>query len=781
MIARVYESVEKKRLQKAKKQIQKERKVKKKVESWEERYIDQKPQEGHCGRCNHNYKYGDNIREPEKCPRCVCIDCGKSIMERRRLATYGGSVARCYSCWYKYKHGRQYYGSISGWEISYDHVIPHKLPPIKKKVPIEKEVDAIEQYTEEIEIDELVSVFETQLADRKNIEFPENNKAVFCEFSCYHDFINQYSSAEKYFQDSELTKNSIWYGSNSHKQTLQSLESSKNIETIQITSLASLDYNQLIIGEKQTVEEFPSVVGFYPNVPAYIRGNPLNMYNNRRINKVDIEKSINIYLNVTMDSKCVESQYKNRGIICFSLVDFLVNEENIKVNLKLIDASFTLGETCIQTIDFDFQTIKKDPKTLYNFLTSSAVLRVMMLESKASLVKTGKLDTVWLDGFGYYIQDTKIKKILQLSDNDILFGTPDELRISGIDIEDDFINCMEHLGIHNSYYFEENIAKNRDSYIEKNNSAKSIIDMRGITKLIHFTSENNIESIMEHGLLSRKTLSDFQYEFDFNDYQRLEKKHDAICLSVEVPNDHLIAEYMKRFPEKKYKILEISPTVLYEHKKDDALVDRIYCDYNAASRYSQKSMIDMEIMYKNELRKRHIIYNREGKQDNLPTCDQAEILFLGDIPSKYIINTLDYRCQETGPIIIEDIKGTSAEITSFAPKKDISNKRNQGINKYITIKGIKNKNRVVSTYKKTFLESVTLSEKEIRDALANNVPLYIKVGSDYSYKELSGKIVLLSRIGQTTTGAIRYYFNKDDEVSISEKNIVEIFTERNSR
>ena len=44
--------------------------------------------------------------------------------------------------------------------------------------------------------------------------------------------------------------------------------------------------------------------------------------------------------------------------------------------------------------------------------------------------------------------------MLSLNNNDILFGTPDELKISGFDIEDDFINCMDSLGLSNSYYVE---------------------------------------------------------------------------------------------------------------------------------------------------------------------------------------------------------------------------------------------------------------------------------------------------------------------------------------
>lgn len=644
MIAKVHKTVEKTVLEKIKKTIQKERIVKKKIEDWEEKLVEQEPQEGYCGRCNRYYKYGDNPKEPDKCPYCVCINprCKTSIMERRRDSTYGGPINRCYSCWYEYRYGKKYYGYRTGWEIDYNHIIPEKLPPILEKIPVEKEIEVKEPYTEEIEEEQEKIISEDILIDMNNIKYTTKNKIILNEFIDYEKFISDYLNLDKFFKDSDLIKYEKWYGSSSHNHVLELLSLANKKDKVLITSLAPLEYNQLIVGEKQTLEEFQSVVGFYPNVPAYIQGHPLNMYNNKRINRVDIEKSINIYFNATMDSKNYDSQYKNRGIICFSLIDYLVNQENVKVNLKLVDASFVEGETLIQTIDFDYDTIKTDMKTVYNFLTVSAVLRVMMLEYKASMVNKSKLNKTWLEGFGYYMENSVIKEVLSLNDNDILFGTPDELKISGFDIEDDFINCMESLGLSNLYYAEIDINLNQKSYNEESSDVKEIIKKRGITKLIHFTAEDNIDSIKKHGILPRETLINRKLVFDFNDPQRLEKKLDSICLSVEIPNKRLIDEFKVRFPEKNFVILEIDPSILYDFKQKDKLVNRVYCDYNAASRYCQKSEIDMNIMFKNETKKRHIIHDRKNKEDYETTSDQAEILFVSEIPYKYVKKIYNY-------------------------------------------------------------------------------------------------------------------------------------------
>jgi hypothetical protein len=637
MIARIYENVEKTVLQKNKKTIKKERKIKKKVESWEEKYIEQTPQEGYCGRCNRSYKFGDNPREPDKCPKCVCIDCKGSIMERRKTSTYGGSINRCYSDWYRYQYGKNYYGYKTGWEIDYNHRIPKKLPPILKKVPVEKEVDVIEFYDEEIEVEEQVKITINQIIQPPNIPYSYQNKIMTKEFEGYQQFIESYLSLDKYFKNADLAKYQKWYGSKSHEHVINLLNISNDAKIVKVSSLPALEYNQMIIAEKQMLEEFPSVVGFYPNVPAYIQGHPLNMYNNKRINKVEIEKSINLYFNATMDSKCFEKQYYHRGIICFSMIEYLM-KENIKVNLKIIDTSFVEGETYIQTISFDHHTIKEDSKTVYNFLTVSAVLRVMMLEFKASMVKNGKLDRKWLNGFGYFISDDIVTKIMNLNDNDILFGTPDDLNILGYDLDDDFSNCMDKLGLGNVYESLSELNDVYESNYDNQLSIKDFIYKRGITKLIHFTSSENLDSIKKLGIMPRKSLDNLNTSFDYNDDKRLDGSLDAICLSVSTPNQHLLEEFMSRYPDKQYVVLEINPAVLYEVTQDSKPIKKIFFDYNAASRFAKKSTTSMSIMFKKEIKKRHIVHNRIGKKDDIPTSDQAEILFFGTIPHKYVTN-----------------------------------------------------------------------------------------------------------------------------------------------
>ena len=56
-------------------------------------------------------------------------------------------------------------------------------------------------------------------------------------------------------------------------------------------------------------------------------------------------------------------------------------------------------------------------------------------------------------------------------------------------------------------------------------------------------------------------------------------------------------------------------------------LEKIFSDYNAASRYSMKSETNMNVMFQDRIRRKAKIHTRDGKDSYHPTSDQAEILF----------------------------------------------------------------------------------------------------------------------------------------------------------
>lgn len=168
-------------------------------------------------------------------------------------------------------------------------------------------------------------------------------------------------------------------------------------------------------------------------------------------------------------------------------------------------------------------------------------------------------------------------------------------------------------------------------------SPKEKINERCITRLVHFTDISNIESIIKNGILPRNQLKEGEY--DFNDEDRWDKHTDAICLSVENPNSYLLTKFKEKYPNKKYKLITINPSILYSSfiKNDSiSLVPRYYCNYNAASKMTKTSCDNIEIMFSPQVQTCYGIFCRKSKKTSQPTMDQAEILFFGKIPPEYI-------------------------------------------------------------------------------------------------------------------------------------------------
>lgn len=65
---------------------------------------------------------------------------------------------------------------------------------------------------------------------------------------------------------------------------------------------------------------------------------------------------------------------------------------------------------------------------------------------------------------------------------------------------------------------------------------KEFVSQRRIKSLYHFTSLQNLESILNNGLLSRDKLKENNILHYYNDNLRLENKLNAICVSISFPN-----------------------------------------------------------------------------------------------------------------------------------------------------------------------------------------------------------------------------------------------------
>ena len=541
----------------------------------------------------------------------TCLHCKTKL--RDSMWIYGNKSNKylCKSCWYSLSISeRDDYRrkALYGYDSTETYIV---RVPKKIVEEIKEKVKKVKEYY----------ITHSDLLFPVDIEYPANNKVFYNEISVD----NLLPETITHIKEDEDIR---WYG-------VDSIANYKNIffeeckkQSLDFNYIKEIPYNEYILDEHQTLEEFNDIVGFYPNVPLYIQGYPLNMHNNIRKNELVVEKTITLYFNIAIDSKFDKYAYKNRGIIVYQLYKYL-RSLDISVRIKFLDACFINGETIIQVIDTTNKYMTDNDSFIYNLLTSIAFYRVAMLEHRYKFRKEFHLSSSWDNGFGYCVSNEILKKMLTLDDNDILIGRPEEHNITGNYLEEDFFSCMDSLGL-----WIKN--EKQKEVIYKKETLKEIIKKRNIKKIIHVTSFKNVESIKSMGLLPVETLEQKGIVFSRNDFQRLENHKDAICLSVTKPNHFLFSRYKEKYPTTKFIVIELDPRVLCENENKT-----IYYDYNAASRFSSWST-NIQVMFKDSVKILNRLHTREGKKSNETTCTQAEILFFGRIDPKYILGYYDY-------------------------------------------------------------------------------------------------------------------------------------------
>jgi hypothetical protein len=85
---------------------------------------------------------------------------------------------------------------------------------------------------------------------------------------------------------------------------------------------------------------------------------------------------------------------------------------------------------------------------------------------------------------------------------------------------------------------------------------------RGINMLFHFTRLDNLDSILNHGLLPRDQCHDRGIAFLASDQQRLDGT-GAVCLSIGFPNYKMFYSYRKQHQAAEWAVLLIKPEVLW--------------------------------------------------------------------------------------------------------------------------------------------------------------------------------------------------------------------------
>lgn len=165
-----------------------------------------------------------------------------------------------------------------------------------------------------------------------------------------------------------------------------------------------------------------------------------------------------------------------------------------------------------------------------------------------------------------------------------------------------------------------------------------------LSYFVHFTDEDNLDSILANGILSRKEIEKRGIASKTNDEKRLDGALDYISISITHPNDIVLKNFINKGSIKKPIYICLDPFKVLSFY---GLMDIIFCDKNAAASACEKgnSWLDFENIFapskEYQTTTNFFNYNRQGKEEYEPTDPQAEILVQNCIPKNAIAFILD--------------------------------------------------------------------------------------------------------------------------------------------
>jgi len=202
---------------------------------------------------------------------------------------------------------------------------------------------------------------------------------------------------------------------------------------------------------------------------------------------------------------------------------------------------------------------------------------------------------------------------------------------------------------------------NDNSHI-KNVELERILNIRDIRYFYHFTSLKNLNSIIAHGILGRRTLQEKKISYIPSDFTRNDLLEDGICLSVNAPNNYM-------FDSKVRKGLDL---VVLEIRNPINLLTSlrfISSPGNFARNEVKNYFYNFPEKFTGALGLNRLFLNDEvRKKWNLsihePTDSRSEIVFFDPIPWEYVNQVISpagrfYASQE---IVREYIKNFNIDI-----------------------------------------------------------------------------------------------------------------------
>ena len=166
---------------------------------------------------------------------------------------------------------------------------------------------------------------------------------------------------------------------------------------------------------------------------------------------------------------------------------------------------------------------------------------------------------------------------------------------------------------------------------------KKFVQDKKIPYLVHFTNINNLESIMENGLLPRDRLDELDDEAYINDELRLDGHYDSVSTSIAFPNSQMFYRTWKDSDDY-YCILGLDKSILWDY-------DCAFCKHNAADNIiSSQNIEDLKTIAAFREMYDEFSWLDSRKDQSLksfdPTDVQAEVLVFDEIDPSYILGAV---------------------------------------------------------------------------------------------------------------------------------------------
>ena len=257
---------------------------------------------------------------------------------------------------------------------------------------------------------------------------------------------------------------------------------------------------------------------------------------------------------------------------------------------------------------------------------------------------------VYPDAFEKYlsVENDEIKEFINLEIEKKKYNNEEPTVESNSSLSDDeFKKLIE--SIINEFFSKEkenlpNIKK------EQTEEIKNIISNRGIEHLVHFTRIENLNSILQYGLVPVILQEQMGINSVRNDEQRIDSKLDCTSCSITFPNYRLFYKFREYdYPGTRWVVLAIDKSILFSPSNIT-----FFCYTNAARVIPQtRNLEDLCTVnaFKNMFCDTIIINGRRVRRellninDNFTTDPQAEIL-ISDIIDKEYINCIYFQNED---------------------------------------------------------------------------------------------------------------------------------------